>query len=55
MRRIRFLGLAAAALLTPLAAQAAEIEVTVTNLTGGIYFTPLLVAAHPAGSHLFQT
>ncbi len=54
MRRIQFLGATIAALLTPLAAQAADIEVTVTNLTGGIHFTPLLVAAHPAGTHLFQ-
>lgn len=43
------------AALAPLAAQAAELEVSVTNLTGGIHFTPLLVAAHPAATHLFHT
>ncbi len=49
------LGAALSALLVPMAAQAAELEITVTNLTGGIYFTPLLVAAHPAATHLFET
>ena len=48
-------GAALAALLLPGMAVAADVEVTVTNLTGGIHFTPLLVAAHPAGTHLFQT
>ncbi len=35
-------------------AQAANFSVAITNLTQGIYFTPLLVAAHPAGNHLFE-
>jgi hypothetical protein len=33
---------------------AANIEVSVTNLTHGNHFTPILIAAHDAGSHLFQ-
>lgn len=33
---------------------AADIEVSVTNLTHGNHFTPLLIAAHDADSHLFQ-
>ncbi|MGI9274734.1 MAG: spondin domain-containing protein [Endozoicomonas sp.] len=33
-------------MLSSTATMAAEYEVTVTNLTRGIYFTPLLVAAH---------
>ena len=45
--------LAAAAAL-PAAAQAQSLSVEVTNLTHGIYFTPLLVAAHVADSHLFE-
>lgn len=45
---------AAATLLAAGAAQAADLEISVTNLTGNTYFTPLIVAAHPAGSHLFQ-
>ena len=35
-----------ASLALPLTAQAKDISVTITNLTNGIYFTPLLVAAH---------
>jgi hypothetical protein len=42
------------AALAPLSSQAADLEISVSNLTAGIYFTPLLVAAHPAASHLFQ-
>ena len=41
-------------LLTATGAQAANFSVAITNLTQGIYFTPLLVAAHPAGNHLFE-
>jgi hypothetical protein len=33
---------------------AASVEVNITNLTQGIYFTPLLVAAHSSDSHLYQ-
>lgn len=32
---------------------AADINITVTNLTKGIYFTPILVAAHPDSTALF--
>ena len=34
-------------------AVAAELEVTVQNLTGGIYFTPLLITAHSSDVALF--
>ena len=34
------------ALTVPFAAQAKDISVKITNLTNGIYFTPLLVSAH---------
>ncbi|MDR8525378.1 spondin domain-containing protein [Shewanella fidelis] len=37
-----------------LPATAAEIEISITNLTHGNHFTPLLIAAHDADSHLFQ-
>ena len=46
----------AVALLTAALApkvQAADLEVTIQNLTRGLYFTPVLVATHPAGSTLF--
>ncbi|MBI3901910.1 MAG: spondin domain-containing protein [Nitrosomonadales bacterium] len=39
--------------VAPIAAHAATLSVSVTNLTRGINFTPLLVAAHPAASALF--
>lgn len=35
-------------------AGAAEYTVTVKNVTHGIYFTPLLITAHDADTHLFQ-
>ncbi len=36
-------------------AQAADIEISVTNLTYGLHFTPVLVAAHPTSTRLFQS
>lgn len=43
-----------AGLLTAFAAQAArQVDIEITNLTNGTYFTPLLVAAHPQDQHLF--
>ncbi|NMP16385.1 spondin domain-containing protein [Thalassotalea sp. Y01] len=36
-------------------AQAAEIEVTITNATQGIYYTPIIVAAHSGDAHVFET
>jgi len=36
------------------ATQAATWDVTITNLTNGNYFTPLLVTAHDHETHLFQ-
>lgn len=35
-------------------ALAQDLDITVTNLTHGSHFTPLLVAAHGGASHLFQ-
>lgn len=35
------------------AANAVDFDVQITNLSNSIYFTPLLVAAHPAGNNLF--
>lgn len=45
----------AATLAAAPAANATDFDVTITNLTNGIYFTPFLVAAHPAGTRLFAT
>ncbi len=36
------------------AAQAQELTIEVTNLTGGVYYTPLLVSAHNAATDLFE-
>ncbi len=40
--------------MASLTATAAELDIRITNLTHGNHFTPLMVAAHPAGQHLFQ-
>lgn len=45
---------ASATLLATANASAAEVDVKVTNLTQGIYFTPLLVTAHSSDASLFQ-
>ncbi len=44
----------ALALLMSGTVQAAEISVTLTNLTGGIYFTPSLLVAHTDAVDLFE-
>lgn len=48
--------LAAASLLTVASsgAMAQDVNISITNLTQGIYFTPLLVAAHSADASLFN-
>ncbi|HHM05898.1 MAG TPA: hypothetical protein ENJ19_09160 [Gammaproteobacteria bacterium] len=47
-------ALLAMSLLVPAATVADTIQITLTNLTHGSYFTPLLVAAHDSSTHLFQ-
>jgi hypothetical protein len=50
------IGLLAAASLGPVSVMASgrHMSIEVTNLTNAIYFTPLLVSAHDADSHMFQ-
>lgn len=43
-----------ATLLAATSLSAAEVDIKVTNLTQGIYFTPLLVTAHNAEASLYQ-
>lgn len=43
------------AMLAGPVATAAEFNVRIVNLTNGIWFTPFLVAAHPAGTSLFTS
>ncbi len=53
MKRLIPFALAAGTLAAaPVMAQ--NLDITITNLTHGTYFTPLLISAHPAGNHLFQ-
>lgn len=47
------LALACAMLLSASASQAADLTVSVTNLTRGTWFTPLLITAHPASFKSF--
>lgn len=39
---------------SPLTSVAQELEISVSNLTNGIYFTPLLIAAHDENSFAFH-
>ncbi len=50
----RALAVAIGWIATSTLAQAADVEVRVTNLTRGSHFTPLLIAAHPQGTALFE-
>jgi len=36
-------------------AQAASLDIKITNLTQGIYYTPILIAAHSDENHLFES
>lgn len=36
-------------------AQAASLDIKITNLTQGIYYTPILIAAHSGENHLFES
>jgi len=53
MRKSMHAVLLAGSLLS-MPAMADQLEITITNLTHGTYFTPLLVAAHPRDVHLFE-
>jgi hypothetical protein len=44
-----------ASLIGSQTASATDFNVRIINLSNGIYYTPFLVAAHPAGSSLFTT
>lgn len=54
MQNRRTLAALAATTLLYASSFAGEVEVKITNLTKGIYFTPLLVAAHPASAQLYK-
>ncbi len=46
--------LAATLVMSPLA-QAADLEITVSNLTQGIYYTPIIIAAHTGDAAMFRS
>ncbi len=54
MNKLIVSALFAAGVLAATTAAARDIEVTVTNLTNGLHFTPLLIATHDDHTHLFQ-
>jgi hypothetical protein len=47
-------ALSASLLISTPALAAHKVEVQITNLSNGIYFTPLLVAVHDRHTHLFE-
>ncbi len=53
MKKIITSVFAALLFATPVMAQ--NVSVEITNLTNGIYYTPLLMATHPESTHLFQS
>lgn len=55
MRTIYCAAMLAASLAAAPAANAVDFDVEISNLSNSIYFTPFLVAAHPAGNNLFVT
>jgi hypothetical protein len=54
MKRLASAMLAVASLFGAQAASATDLNVRIVNLTNEIYYTPFLVAAHPAGTSIFQ-
>jgi hypothetical protein len=51
-KQLTMLAIAGAFFTTPALSQ--DLTISITNLTHGSYFTPLLVAAHGEDSHFFQ-
>lgn len=51
--KLKYAVLGAAIATTSIQSQAQQLEISITNLTQGIYFTPFLVAAHQAEGKLF--
>lgn len=52
-KTLKLTGLALTLLISQ-QAFAQNFTVTITNLTNGLYITPMLAAAHPGNTHLFQ-
>jgi len=54
MKKTALAGLLAAGMLNAPLTLARDLTIEITNLTNGTYFTPLLVSAHDAHTHLFE-
>ena len=54
MKKFLCTALIAASFSAAPTANAVDFDVQISNLSNGIYFTPFLVAAHPAGNNLFM-
>ncbi|MCV2883379.1 spondin domain-containing protein [Aestuariibacter sp. AA17] len=54
MNRTLIASSLATALVVSTNAQSAELSISVTNLTQGIYFTPLIIGAHTDSASLFE-
>lgn len=54
MRKTIIGTMVAASVLLAWQTHAADLDIEITNLTHGVYFTPILVGAHSSSAHLFQ-
>lgn len=52
--KIKSLLTGAAVVVTAFSSQAQQLDITITNLTQGIYYTPIIIGAHNAESSLFS-
>lgn len=55
MKKLQQILLPSLAVLFSQNALSAELDITVTNLTHGLHFTPLLVTAHSGDAYLYKT
>ncbi|WP_170308600.1 MULTISPECIES: spondin domain-containing protein [Corallincola] len=53
LTRLPLAAMIAAGFAVP--ASAAQLEIKVENLTQGVYFTPLIIAAHPGDVYMYET
>jgi len=54
-KRIKTLISASALVLASASTMAQELSITVTNLTQGLHFTPILTSAHTSDNHIFMS
>lgn len=54
MKKLIKMSAVALSIMTSTAAVSAELDIKVTNLTNGLYFTPIIIGAHSADATLFD-